>query len=514
MAGTDLVLLLLRQSVIVLLVLLVLYALRPASAARRVFAARCGLGALLLMPLAWLLAPPLPLPLHLPYAWTAWLGPPAVLPPMPWLANAPPAAAGFEAPMRAEMFGRAVLMLYGLGLLLHLLRLGWGLWRLRVIAASAQMVVAPAWCDALAALRADMRVTRPVRLLVSDQLTSPLSWGLLQPVIVLDRKSLEAIAPGPVLAHELAHIAAHDWPLMLLARVLLACYWWHPLLHRLLAAIAHDTECAADDAALRAGITPSHYAHTLLQVSRQVAAAGRPVSLAQRLAGRGAALAARVSAALEARRARGPVTRGEWGAGIVLTGVLLAVLGGLAVRGEHVVWPDHLWQTPAGLPGQDAAALLARLDNPNFTQLASAMRGADFSQRHALAVASFRQRAAIPALILALRDERPVVRRLGAWALGEMRFPETAPALAVLLADPVPLVRAEAAGALGDMGEVRWLPVLHALLRDPEPAVRARVAHALGDLADSSSIPVLTAARADPNPAVAQQVQWALHEFD
>ena len=60
MAGTDLAQLLLKHGVTVLLLLCLLRLLAHASAARRVFAARCGLVALLLMPLFWLSLPPMP----------------------------------------------------------------------------------------------------------------------------------------------------------------------------------------------------------------------------------------------------------------------------------------------------------------------------------------------------------------------------------------------------------------------------------------------------------------------
>ncbi len=517
MAGTDLVLLLLRHTLTVLLVLLVLRGLRKASAASRVFAARCGLAALVLMPLAWLMVPALPL--HLPYAWTALLAPPVELPKMAWLDAAPPPAEGFDAPFRAAAYGRVLLLVYALVVLLYLSRIAWALWRLKRIAANAEPLMAPAWCAALQSLQATQTtqttigMARPVRLLVSDQVASPMSWGVRRPVILLDRASVGAVAPDPVLAHELAHLAAHDWPVMLLARTLLAFYWWHPVMHLLLRSMEHDMECAADDAALRAGVKPSQYAHTLLQVSRQAFDPARASTLAQRIAGRGAGLAARIAALLEVRRARRSVTRGEWAVGVAMTGLLVLALGGFALKGEQLVWPDQLLHASAIARGQDVCVLLDGLDNPNFTQLAAAMRAGDFSQRHAVEVESFRQRAAIPALVLALQDRQAVVRRLAAWALGEMRFPETAPALAVLLSDTDPLVRAEAAGALGDMGEVRWLPVFHAMLHDPEPAVRTRVVHALGDLAEQASIPALEALRGDPDGTVAEQVRWVLREI-
>ncbi|HEY0062085.1 MAG TPA: hypothetical protein VGC21_08185, partial [Telluria sp.] len=82
MAGSDLLLMLFKHTLAVALVLLVLRALRHASAARRVFAARCGMVALLLVPVLCLFVPALPaLPVQLPHALTAALEPEATLPP-------------------------------------------------------------------------------------------------------------------------------------------------------------------------------------------------------------------------------------------------------------------------------------------------------------------------------------------------------------------------------------------------------------------------------------------------
>ena len=509
MAGTDLVLLLLKHSLTVALVLLVLRHWRGASAARRVFVARCGLLALLLALLLTMWLPLPALPLHLPYAVTAMLDAPLVLPDLPWLARPPVAAAGFGASAHAAILGRGLLLVWGTVAGLMIMHMLAAVLRLQRLASVAALVTAPAWCASLARLRARDGVKRQVTLLVSDRVRSPLSWGLRRCVIVIDPVSLRTASPDAVLAHELAHIARHDWPVMLFARALVALYWWHPLMHLLQRTLAHDIECAADDAVLASGILASEYAQTLVSVSRHAFAPGAATGLA----GRGAALVARIGGLLEARRARGPVSAGQWLAGSGLTLALVLVLGSLVVRGEHVVWPERLLGAPADDPRQDAARMLEGLDNPNFRQLAQAMRSGDVGQRHAPGGTSFRQRAAIPALMLALQDRRPAVRQLALWALGEMSFPETAPAIAALLTDPAPAVRAEAAAALGDLGEVRWLPVMLALLRDGDPVVRARVAHALGDLADPAAILALRAARTDPDPDVAAQVDWALAQM-
>lgn len=499
MAGSDLLVLLLKQTLAVLLVLLVLRALRGSSAAGRVFAARCGWTALLLMPLLWPLVPGLAVPL--PHALTAMLEPDAVLPPLAWLATPPARDHAFAAPARAVEAGRVLLLLYGAGVLLYLLRTGLGLARLARTGRRAAPVQAAAWTASLARLRARLGVARHVRLLVSAEVRSPMSWGVREPVIVLDPQTLAGADPDAVIAHELAHIARHDWPAMLLGRALVALYWWHPLVHLLFRTSEADTEHAADDTVLAAGVTASDYAATLLAVSRH-AFAPAPAS---HIAGRGQVLVRRIGALLEVQRARGPVRPWQWALGCAATATLTLALGALVQRGEHVVWPDPLMPGPgaAGSAGQ----LLEATGNANFIQLARAMRAGDYAQRHAAGDESFRQRAAIPALVLALQDRRPAVRRLAVWGLSEMRFPETAPAVAALLADPVAEVRLEAAGALGDMGETRWLPAMQEMLRDRDPAVRARVAHALGDLAQAASAAALQPMLQDADEHVAAEAR-------
>lgn len=513
MAGTDLAQLLLKHGVTVLLLLCVLRLLIRASAARRVFAARCGLVALLLMPLFWLSLPPVSL--RAPLAVSALFDPPLAIPAGVTTADVPLLDDAVALPSRATQLGRALLAVYATGVLCHLLRLTLNLRQLRRSAAAAQAVDAPAWTSALAKLRQSLGLRRQVALLVSDTASSPYSWGWRHPVIVLDRHSIDTADARAVLAHELAHVRAHDWPMLMLARVLLALYWWHPLMYGLLRTLEHDTECAADDAVLAAGSKPSHYAHTLLAVSRQAFGGGaaRTAGLAENhIASHGAMLRARIAALLEAHRPRGRVTALQWWTGALATLMLLCALGSLTLRGESVLWPDSLLPA-ASTASEEPMALLAALDNPNFTQLAHAMRAQDFTLRHAAQVESFRQRAAIPPLMLALRDSRPVVRQLAVWVLSEMRFAETAPAVAALLADPDAAVRAEAVGALGDMEEARWLAPMIAMLNDPHAVVRARAAHALGDLQAAAAIPMLQRHLDDADPEVASEVRWALAEM-
>ena len=57
-------------------------------------------------------------------------------------------------------------------------------------------------------------------LLTSDELRSPISWGLMRPVILLNDEALAASGEAEaIIAHELAHVARLDWAKLMLARV-------------------------------------------------------------------------------------------------------------------------------------------------------------------------------------------------------------------------------------------------------------------------------------------------------
>ncbi len=114
----------------------------------------------------------------------------------------------------------------------------------------------------------------------------PVTWGIFRPVIVLpsgaahwteDRRRV-------VLSHELAHIARHDWLLQICAELARCFYWFHPLVWLAAARLRQESERASDDAVLRSGIAPSHYASQLLDLARTLENSGRAWSTALAIA--------------------------------------------------------------------------------------------------------------------------------------------------------------------------------------------------------------------------------------
>jgi beta-lactamase regulating signal transducer with metallopeptidase domain len=162
--------------------------------------------------------------------------------------------------------GSLFLLLYLGGLAMVAGRLVAGLWTLRRWTREAREVESPEW---RAALRRAVGDRTDIRLLVSDEACSPMSWGWRRPVILLDRDSVdEPDDADAILAHETAHVLRRDWPALILSRVAVALFWFNPLVWRLDREVAQQAEEAADSHAI-GRVEPARYAQTLLDWARQ-----------------------------------------------------------------------------------------------------------------------------------------------------------------------------------------------------------------------------------------------------
>src|SRR3546814_17676302 len=103
-------------------------------------------------------------------------------------------------------------------------------------------------------------------LLVSKELRSPISWGVLRPTIVLSPKAVAASGEAEaIIAHELAHVARLDWAKLLGARIVCAVFWFTPLVWMLARERHPLREEAADAAVLMADLDGPDYATTLVR---------------------------------------------------------------------------------------------------------------------------------------------------------------------------------------------------------------------------------------------------------
>tara|TARA_R110002072_G_scaffold303107_2_gene493815 strand:- start:92321 stop:93757 length:1437 start_codon:yes stop_codon:yes gene_type:complete len=121
----------------------------------------------------------------------------------------------------------------------------------------------------LAVLRKQLRITRRVSLRISDDIESPVSFGLFAPAILLPAQARDwndSIITD-VLLHELCHIKRLDWLTTLLAYVLASLFWINPLVWLAIARLREESENSCDSAVLCAGRSDTDYAQSLLGVA-------------------------------------------------------------------------------------------------------------------------------------------------------------------------------------------------------------------------------------------------------
>ncbi len=141
--------------------------------------------------------------------------------------------------------------------------------RLFAMRGRAEILVEGSWLSALAEAQRRMGFKHGTALLVSNELRSPISWGVLRPTIVLSPKAVQAVGEAEaIIAHELAHVARLDWAKLLGARVACAVFWFNPLVWMLARESHQLREEAADDAVLMADIDGPDYATLLVGAAR------------------------------------------------------------------------------------------------------------------------------------------------------------------------------------------------------------------------------------------------------
>lgn len=157
----------------------------------------------------------------------------------------------------------------------------------RRIARRAAPLDSPDWTTPLYEAADRLDLDDAPRLLLSDEVSLPFTYGLFRPAIVLPRAAGDWSDERrrAVLFHELGHVRRFDLLSHLVGRIACAIYWFHPLVW--LAARRARAECerACDDLVLNAGTRASAYADHLLQIVCGAARTSAPavaIPMAQR----------------------------------------------------------------------------------------------------------------------------------------------------------------------------------------------------------------------------------------
>jgi beta-lactamase regulating signal transducer with metallopeptidase domain len=301
------------------------------SAAWRHFLWTSALALSLLMPIVVVSVPSsLQLTLPWPAPRSSALSAPALLTPGAHRAGAEPAvvAPRNSEPSSAELRTRTAwptfMTVWLIGAWIVWLRNALAHVGLRRWARKARPGLSLAWAATLRRVGSDAGFGRHLRVLESDHATSPCTWGLVAPVVLLPAAGAHWPEPQRrfALLHELAHVRRLDYLTTQIASLACAVHWYNPLVWLAAAQARRLQEQACDDVVLNAGETPADYAQFLVGIAgarRRWLEIPAAVGMVER-----SQLHGRVTAILDATRARGPLGRA-----VLL--IALAPLAGLVI---------------------------------------------------------------------------------------------------------------------------------------------------------------------------------------
>jgi prepilin-type processing-associated H-X9-DG protein len=209
---------------------------------------------------------------------------------------------------------------------------------------------------------AHIGIRGPVELRIVDRaLAMPMTWGCRRPIILIPP---HAVSWGiersrAVLLHELAHVRRGDWPGALLSAAACALFWFHPLVWIAAKALRYESERAADDTVIRAGMKPARFSAELLAIlqstrsldpqSRNIQTMIPAIPMAQP-----ATVERRIRALLDQSVTRRTVTRLQVIATLTVAAALLLPLATLSLRALDT----------SNAQGSSGPELSARQDTP------------------------------------------------------------------------------------------------------------------------------------------------------
>lgn len=171
-------------------------------------------------------------------------------------------------------------ILWFTGLFFLFTRIFLGLYGARRLTRQGKNLLSFPWQHLLQKLRKSLSLTRKISLLRHARVLSPLTWGVIRPVIIMpdDSSKWTLDQRNSALFHELSHIKRGDFLIKTAARISCAVFWFNPLSWITYKMMKLEQEKACDEFVIKAGVRPSTYATNLLSIKRLGQAPWNPPS--------------------------------------------------------------------------------------------------------------------------------------------------------------------------------------------------------------------------------------------
>lgn len=176
----------------------------------------------------------------------------------------------------------SLVILWSTGVFFLLARLILGLYGAHRLTRQGKRLTGFSWQALIEKITITLRLKRKVRLLRHTQIKSPLTWGMIKPVIIIPDEASRWNRDQcfSALFHEISHIKRGDFLVKIIARISCAVFWFNPLTWLAYKIMKIEQEKACDEYVLRTGILPSTYAANLLSIRRAEPAHWNPPATA------------------------------------------------------------------------------------------------------------------------------------------------------------------------------------------------------------------------------------------
>ena len=159
-----------------------------------------------------------------------------------------------------------------IGAVFGLVRVGFGLYRLRQLRSTCTLVDLSQLDARLRSTLDAVRSNRRVKLCVSHAVRVPAAMGYFRPIVVFPVWAMESVPPeelDALLVHELAHLCRRDDWTNLAQKIVKAVFFFHPAVWFIDSRLTLEREMACDDTVLDANFSPRAYAQSLLGLAEQ-----------------------------------------------------------------------------------------------------------------------------------------------------------------------------------------------------------------------------------------------------
>jgi beta-lactamase regulating signal transducer with metallopeptidase domain len=160
-------------------------------------------------------------------------------------------------------------LVWAVGAGVAMLRLAFGLWRLRKLRRSCTPVVLADLDPAMRKTVAGILETSSVTIATSDSVRIPAAIGFWKQTIVLPAWTLRELPPedlNVILLHEFAHLRRGDGWTNLIQKMVRALFFFHPAVWWIETRLSVEREMACDDAVLAETANPRGYATCLVSL--------------------------------------------------------------------------------------------------------------------------------------------------------------------------------------------------------------------------------------------------------